>query len=140
MKFGYQVAHSAGLSDRGAAIRQRQVRHGPQGSWPVIGTDPVLARQPWQYCRADSERRQFESFALGPCIGRTIVPGDEHDRRIAGGRCATAFQKKLAARPHVELSSKIELSIWCFGKHLTTHRNERRKSEECVRQRKVLRS
>ena len=59
--------------------------------------------------------------------------GDKHDRRIAGRRYATAFQKKLAARPDVELSSKIELSVWCFGKHLTAHRNECRESEECVR-------
>jgi hypothetical protein len=67
-----------------------------------------------------------------------MIPGDEHDRRIAGGRCATAFQKKLAARSDVELSSKIELSARCFGKHLTAHRNERRESEECQRYRKVF--
>jgi hypothetical protein len=69
-----------------------------------------------------------------------MIPGDEHDRRIAGRRYATAFQKKLAARPDVELSSKIELGARCFGKHLTAHRNERRESEECVAQRKVFRS
>ena len=69
-----------------------------------------------------------------------MIPGDEHDRRIAGGRCATAFQKKVAARPDVELSSKIELSAWCFGRRLTAHRNERRESEECLRYRKVFRS
>jgi hypothetical protein len=62
-----------------------------------------------------------------------MIPGDEHDRRIAGRRCATAFQKKLAACPDVELSGKIELSVWCFAKRLTAHRNERRESEECVR-------
>ena len=61
-----------------------------------------------------------------------MIPGDEHDRRIAGRSCATAFQKKLAARPDVELSSKIELSVWCFGKRLTEHRNERRESEASI--------
>jgi hypothetical protein len=41
-----------------------------------------------------------------------MISGDEHDRGIADGRRATAFQKKLVARPDVELSSKIELSAW----------------------------
>jgi hypothetical protein len=62
-----------------------------------------------------------------------MIPGDEHDRRIAAGHYATAFQKKLAARPDIELSGKIEFSVWRFAKRLTAHRNERRESEECVR-------
>jgi hypothetical protein len=62
-----------------------------------------------------------------------MIPRDEHDRRRAGRRCATAFQKNLAGRPDVELAGKIELSVWCFAKRLTAHRNERRESEECVR-------
>jgi hypothetical protein len=59
-------------------------------------------------------------------------PGDGHDRRITNRSCATAFQKKLAARSDVELSSKIELGVWCFGNHFTAHRNERRESEQRV--------
>jgi hypothetical protein len=62
-----------------------------------------------------------------------MIPGDKHDRRIAGRRCATAFQKNLTARPDVELPGEIELSVWCFAKRLTAHRNERRESEKCVR-------
>jgi hypothetical protein len=45
-----------------------------------------------------------------------MITGNEHDSRIAGGRCAAAFKKELAPLPNVDLSGEVELRSRCSSK------------------------